>query len=158
MTEAYDSGQVAALVAGIDEWLEMMRAGHEHIVSIERTTNAGPGGNGAGWYIRMSGEEKEFITVALTLGQRTLQYRTYVMGAPEENHAQLYENVLRRNNPLVGARFSIGVEDALFLCGEMPVGSVTLDELDRAIGTLYSQVELCFQALLRIGFASKFST
>ncbi|RLE22449.1 MAG: YbjN domain-containing protein, partial [Actinobacteria bacterium] len=46
--------------------------------------------------------------------------------------------------------------DAVYLRGEMPVTQVTLDELDRVLGTLYAQVEECFQALLRIGFASHF--
>jgi hypothetical protein len=105
----------------------------------------------------MRGEDKEFTTVWLTLGQRTLRYETYVMPAPEENAAELYEHLLRRNDALVGAHFSIGIEDAVFLRGELPVTHVTLAELDRVLGTLYAQVEQCFQALLRIGFRSRFT-
>ena len=32
-----------------------------------------------------------------------------------------------------------------------------ISELDRVLGTLYASVEGCFQSLLRIGFASRFS-
>ena len=71
--------------------------------------------------------------------------------------AELYEHVLRRNDRLVGAHFSIGIEDAVFLRGEMPTARVDRDELDRALGTLYAQVEQCFRALLRIGFATRFA-
>jgi hypothetical protein len=78
------------------------------------------------------------------------------MPAPEENAAKLYESLLRRNERLVGAHFSIGVEDAIFLRGELPLALVTADELDRAIGTLYATVEQVFRGLLRIGFASRF--
>ena len=46
------------------------------------------------WYVRLRGEEKEHITVWLTLGQRTLRYEAYVMPAPEENVAQVYEMAL----------------------------------------------------------------
>ena len=46
---------------------------------------------------------------------------------------------------------------AVFLRGELPVTQVTLAELDRVLGTLYAQVEQCFQALLRIGFSSRFT-
>ena len=60
------------------------------------------------------------------------------------------------NDRLVGAHFSIGVEDAVFLRGEMPVGQITFHEVDRLVGTLYAQVELCFQGLLHIGFRSRF--
>ena len=45
------------------------------------------------WYVRLEGEEKDFTTVWLTIAQRTLRYETYVMPAPEENHAALYERI-----------------------------------------------------------------
>jgi hypothetical protein len=45
----------------------------------------------------------------------------------------------------------------VFLRGELPVTHVTLAELDRVLGTLYAQVEQCFQSLLRIGFRSRFA-
>jgi hypothetical protein len=80
------------------------------------------------------------------------------MAAPEENQAELYEHLLRRNEKLVGAHFSIGIEDAVFLRGELPVAGLDDAELDRALGTLYATVEQCFQPALRIGFASRFRT
>jgi hypothetical protein len=92
----------------------------------------------------------------LTLGQRTLRYETYVMPAPEENAAELYEYCLRRNERLVGAHFSIGLEDALFLRGELPLQLLDEAELDRVIGSLYAYVEQHFRPMLRIGFASRF--
>ena len=91
--------------------------------------------------MRLRGEDKDFTTVWLTLGQRTLRYETYVMPAPEENAAELYEQLLRRNEQLVGAHFSIGIEDAVFLRGDLPVGALSEAELDRVIGTLFATVE-----------------
>jgi hypothetical protein len=152
MTDPYDADQLADLDRRIDGWLAELADEHDHIVAIDRTTD-----DAVRWYVRMRGEDKEFTTVWLTLGQRTLRYETYVMPAPEENASELYEHLLRRNDSLVGAHFSIGVEDAVFLRGEMPVAHVSLAELDRALGTLYAQVEQCFQALLRIGFRSRFA-
>ena len=152
MTEAYEPSELAVLERRIDEWLAELAAADDRIVAIDRDADA------IRWYVRMRGDDKEFTTVWFTLGQRMLRYETYVMPAPEENDAELYEQLLRRNDRLVGAHFSIGVEDAIFLRGEMPVGQVTLAEVDRVLGTLYSQVEQCFQALLRIGFRSRFAS
>ncbi len=152
MTDAYDSAALAELEARVDGWLAELQGAHDHIVAVERSDD-----DAIRWYVRMRGDEKDFTAVWLTLGQRTLKYETYVMPAPEEQHAELYEHLLRRNDRLVGAHFSIGFEDAIFLRGEMPVSHVAFAELDRVIGTLYAQVELCFQALLRIGFASRFA-
>jgi hypothetical protein len=78
------------------------------------------------------------------------------MPAPEENEAELYEHLLRRNEHLVGCHFSIGAEDAVFLRGELAVSALDEEELDRILGTLYATVEQCFRPALAIGFASRF--
>ncbi|MGB0112770.1 MAG: YbjN domain-containing protein [Ilumatobacteraceae bacterium] len=153
MSDPYDAAQLADLAARIDGWLAEIADAHDHILAVDTESDAG---SGMRWYVRMRGDDKEFTTVWLTLGQRTLRYETYVMPAPEENDAELYEHLLRRNNTLVGAHFSIGIEDAVFLRGEMPLVLVDIDALDRILGTLYATVEQCFQSLLRIGFRSRF--
>ncbi|MBJ7486770.1 MAG: YbjN domain-containing protein [Ilumatobacteraceae bacterium] len=107
--------------------------------------------------MRMRGEEKDFTTIWLLLGQRTLRYETYVMPAPEENAQELYEFALRQNERITGAHFSIGIEDALFLRGELPLGVLTESELDRIIGTMYATVERFFPMLIRTGFATRFA-
>jgi len=152
VTDPFTGEQLAVLERQIDEWLGELDANHDHIVAVDRSPD-----DDVRWFVRMRGDDKDFTTVWFTLGQRTLRYETYVMPAPEENHAQLYEHVLRRNDRLVGARFSIGVEDAIFLRGEVPVDRVDRNELDRLLGTLYAQVEQCFTGMIRIGFASRFA-
>ena len=152
MTNAWSPDELAVLERRLDEWLAALAADHDHIVAVERDPD-----EPRRWYARMTGEEKDFITVWLTLGQRTLRYETYVMPAPEENAELLYENLLRRNERLTGVHFSIGAEDGIFLRGEIPVEWISHDEVDRILGTLYATVEICFTGLLRIGFASRFS-
>lgn len=153
MSDALGPAELRELERGVDSWLAELDAGYDHIVAVERV-----GDDEMRWLVRMRGEEKDFTTAWLTLGQRTLRYETYVMPAPEENAAELFEHLLRRNDRLVGVHFSVGLEDAVYLRGELPVGAVGLEELDRALGTLYATVEQCFTALLRIGFASRFRT
>jgi hypothetical protein len=152
VSDLFDDAALARIERQIDEWLAHAKANNELILAVDRSTD-----QEIRWYVRMSGQEKEFTTVWLTLGQRTLRFETYVMPAPEENAQALYESLLRRNEKLVGAHFSIGQEDAVFLRGEIPVAALNEQELDRAIGTLYSTVEQSFSALIRIGFASRFT-
>jgi Putative bacterial sensory transduction regulator len=151
VSDLYDAAALAGLGADIDTWLAAFAASSPAVRAVDRID-----GDERRWFVRMAGEEKDVTTVWITLGQRTLRYETYVMPAPEENAAALFEHLLRRNERLVGAHFSIGVEDAVFLRGELPLPAVTADELDRAIGTLYATVEQVFRGLLRIGFASRF--
>jgi hypothetical protein len=153
MTDVHDDGSLALLERRIDEWLASFAAGNPIVAAIDRGE-----GSELRWFVRMRGEEKEFTTVWITLGQRTLRYETYVMPAPEENAAALYENLLRRNIKLVGAHFAIGDEDAVFLRGELPVSALTEPELDRILGSLFAYVEQAFPSLIRIGFASRFSS
>ncbi len=144
--------QLDDLEARIDGWLDELAEAYEHIAAVGRSDDGE-----RRWFVRMTGEEKDITAAWLWVGQRTLRYETYVMPAPEENDAQLYAQLLRRNDQLVGAHFSIGAEDAVFLRGEIPVGSVDLDALDQLLGTLYATVEQCFRALLSVGFASRFA-
>jgi hypothetical protein len=153
MREAFDPAQLALIERRIDEWIGELDAEHDHIVAVDRADE-----DIIRWYVRMRGEEKEFTTVWLTLGQRMLRYETYVMPAPEENAQALYENLLRRNERLVGVHFSIGVEDAVYLRGELPTPVVDKDDIDRILGTMYATVEQAFKPLLHIGFASRFAT
>ncbi|MEI7624182.1 MAG: YbjN domain-containing protein [Actinomycetes bacterium] len=109
------------------------------------------------WYVRVLGESKDIFTIWFTLRQRTLQFETYVIPAPEENEAQFYEHLLRRNRKITGMAFCIGDEDAVFLAGSLPVHAIDEGELDRILGSLYAYVEQFFRPALRIGFASRFA-
>lgn len=152
MSELFDNASLESLESQITTWLLDMKERNDVIVAVDRGE---PGEHR--WYVRMRGEEKEFTTIWITLGQRTLKYETYVMPAPEENAEQLYEHLLRRNEILVGAHFSIGIEDAIFLRGELPLRLVEEEELDRVVGTVYATVERIFPVIIRIGFASRFA-
>ena len=152
MSELFGNTHLELLDRQITSWLMTMMERNDTIVAVDRGEP-----DEHRWYVRMHGEEKEFTTVWFTLGQRTLQFETYVMPAPEENAEQLYEHVLRRNESLVGVHFSIGIEDAIFLRGELPLRMVDEDELDRVVGTLYATVERIFPTIIRIGFASHFA-
>jgi hypothetical protein len=142
---------LARVEVDIDRWLLTQLDENPVVAAVER----GEAGERR-WYVRLTGEQKAVFTIWFTLGQRTLQYETYVMPAPEENQAELYEHLLRRNRKLNGAAFAIGVEDAVFLVGQVPVPSLDEGELDRILGSLYAYTEQCFRPAMRIGYASKF--
>jgi hypothetical protein len=152
VSEVHDDTAVSALAAQIDDWLADMAAANPAIEAVDHGDT-----DEHRWYVRLRGDEKEHITVWLSLGQRTLRYEAYVMPAPQENIAQVYEMALRRNEKLVGAHFAIGVEDALFLRGELPLVAVCAAEVDRIVGSIYAYTEQSFPALIRLGFASHFA-
>lgn len=151
MSDLFDESQRATLERRIDEWLATVHNQHPNTVAAGRASEEPDR-----WMVRLRGEAKEFTTVWLRLGQRTLRYETYVMPYPEENAAEVFESLLRRNERLVGAHYALGAENAVFLTGELVLSAVVELELDRIIGTLYATVEAHFDELVRRGFASRF--
>ncbi len=146
---------LAAATALIDGWFAEQLDENPVVVAVERESD--PLVDLRRWYVRVTGEEKDVFSIWFSLRQRTLHYETYVMPAPEENHAEFYEHLLRRNLRLNGMAFAIGAEDAVFLVGQLPIHALDEGELDRILGSLYACVEQCFRPALRIGFASRFT-
>lgn len=146
--------ELAAAEELIDAWLTDQLDENPAIAAVDKQRE--PLSSERRWFVRVRGEEKDVFTIWFRLRQRTLHYETYVMPAPEENHAALYEHLLRRNDKLNGAAFAIGVEDAIFLVGQIGVTTLDRGDLDRILGSLYAYVEQCFRPAMRIGFASRF--
>jgi Putative bacterial sensory transduction regulator len=144
--------ELTALEAHIERWLHRQLEENPVVAAVVRDEESGE----RRWFVRVTGEQKDVFTIWFHLRQRTLHYETYVMPAPEENHARFFEHLLKRNLKMFGASFAIGDEEAVFLVGQLPNHAVDDDELDRVLGSLYSWVEQFFRPALRIGFASRF--
>lgn len=153
MSDLFDDASRVGLERRIDEWLATVHGQHPNVVAAQRAADESDR-----WMVRLRGEAKEFTTIWLRLGQRTLRYETYVMPYPEENVVEVFELLLRRNERLVGVHYALGAENAVFLNGELVLGAVEERELDRIIGTLYATVEAQFYDLVRLGFAARFSS
>lgn len=83
MSDYHLPPSLAAYELSIDTWLAGFAAVNPMFEAIER----GEPGESAEprWYVRLKGEEKDHITIWITLGQRTLRYEVYVLPAPPEN-------------------------------------------------------------------------
>ena len=108
--------ELDTLQAHIEGWLHRQLAENPVVAAVEKDTESGE----RRWFVRVQGEQKDVFTIWFHLRQRTLHYETYVMPAPEENHAAFYEHLLHRNLKLFGAAFAIGDEEAVFLVGQLP--------------------------------------
>jgi hypothetical protein len=148
-----DEQQLDLIDIQISEWLANELATNPIVAAVERGEPSE-----RRWYVRVLGESKDIFTIWFTLRQRTLHYETYVMPAPDENHAQFFEHLLRRNRKVTGMSFCIGEEDAVFLAGSLPVYAIDDGELDRILGSIYMYVEQFFLPALHIGFATRFAT
>jgi hypothetical protein len=140
----------AACDATIEQWSAARLAEGGAVVAVDHDPESGR------WYLRLHGDEKDVVTIWLTVRQRTLHHEAQVMPAPEVNVEQTFEYLLRRNADLHQVRFALGAEDAVYLVGEIPVSAVTEDELDRIVGSSLAYVDACFPTAMSIGFAGRY--
>ena len=103
-------------------------------MAVDRQPGGDPVTGAPRWYLRLRGDEKEFVTVWLTLRQRTLHHETQFMPGPETNVEATWEYLLKKNADLLGMCFALGPEEAVYLVGRVPVERVDEAELDRIMG------------------------
>jgi hypothetical protein len=144
------SGERAQCEAVIERWVAARLAEGGAVVAVDRQGDLGR------WYLRLRAEEKDFVTVWLTIRQRTMHHEAQVMPAPEVNMEATFEYLLRRNTDLHQMRFALGAEDAVYLVGEIPVSAVSEDELDRIVGSSLAYVDAYFPTAMSIGFAGRY--
>jgi hypothetical protein len=147
---AASDAELARLSALIDRWLARQKDENPVVVAVDHDTEL------RRWYLRMRGEERDYIAVWLTLGEYTVFHETYFMPAPEEHVAEVYELLLRKSHAMYGTGFAIGPEDAIYLVGHVPHSALDEDELDRVVGSAYAYVEQWFRPAMRLGFGSRF--
>lgn len=147
-----DPARLAAVEALVTDWLTRQLEENPTVEAAERDTST----SDRRWYVRVTGEQKAVFSIWFHLRQRTLLAETYLMPAPEEQVAECYEFLMRRNAKLRGLVLCIGLEDAVYLQGEVPVEHVDEAALDRLLGSVYEGVERTFRPAMRLGFASRF--
>lgn len=106
------------------------------------------------WLIRLRGEEKDVITLWLSLRQRTVHVETEVTPAPEENREALYRYLLVKNAELRELHLAIGPEDGIYLMSQIPIGEVTIERLDEVVGATLTYVEEIYPTAMALGLSS----
>lgn len=151
-----DLAEEAEMIAAgdcVDRWIERELAGNGLLVAGERQEVADRTA-ASRWYLRFRGDEKDFITVWLTLRQRTLHHEAQFMPAPEENRVEVLQYLMRRNCDLYAMAFCLGTEDAVYLAGKIPAAVVDEDELDRIAGSTLVYVDDHFPTAMALGHPS----
>lgn len=149
-----DPAELDRVAALIDGWATEQLDENPSVLGVERENDNGV----RRWLVRLSGEEKQYISVWFALRQRSLQVEAYFMPGPEENSEALFTYLLRLNSRLGGLRFAVGQEEAVYLMGAAAVQHVNESELDRLLGCAYAYSEAYFRPAMRIGYASKFTS
>lgn len=123
------------------------------LVALESTGTVDERGQSR-WLLRLAGDEKEFITLWLTLRQRTVHVEAQLMPAPEERVAEVYRYLLVKNADLYGLHLALGPEDAIYLVGRVPAGDLDAARLDELCGAALHYVDEIFPTAMSMGLGS----
>jgi len=149
-----DDAERDRIVGVISAWsndlvASQVAVGHEFI----------PGHPGDGldrWLLRFEGVDRDFITIWLTLDQRTLQFETQFMPCLEGHEAEVLAYLMKRNAHLLNMAFAIGPEEAIYLMGKIAAAQVTSDALDTVAGCTVAYVEDHFATAMSLAFPGRY--
>ena len=138
--------------AALDEWsTEWFASGA--LTAIESTGQPDERGHHR-WLVRLRGEEKDFVTLWLTLRQRTVHIEAQVMPAPEENIGEVYRYLLAKNAELYELHLALGPEAAIYLVGRVPADELDAARLDEICGAALHYVDEIFPTAMSMGLGS----
>jgi hypothetical protein len=103
------------------------------------------------WLIRLKGDEKDVITLWLSLRQRSVHVETELMPAPEENREALFRFLLVRNAELREVHFAIGPEEGIYLMTQIPMNEIDVDRLDELVGATLTYVDEVYPTAMTMG-------
>lgn len=106
------------------------------------------------WLIRLKGEEKDVITLWLSLRQRTVYAETELMPAPEENREELYRYLMVKNHELRELHLAIGPEAGIYLVTQIPIQELTVERLDELVGATVTYVDEIYPTAMTMGLGS----
>jgi hypothetical protein len=146
-----EEAEIQAAVSAVDTWIDRELAAGGALVAAEHEEVTDRLASHR-WYLRFKGEEKDFITLWLTLRQRTLHHEAQFMPEPEENAGDVFRYLLRRNADLYAMSFCLGPEDAIYVVGRLPASEVNDAELDRITGSCLHYVDEHYPTAMTLGY------
>jgi len=104
--------------------------------------------------VTLPGVHKLRTTVSLSIGDHALTINAFVARHPDENVEAVHRWLLERNRRTYVVSFAIDPLGDIYLVGKLPLAAVTVDELDRIMGSVLEYSDGSFNTLLELGFAS----
>ncbi|MDT0328267.1 YbjN domain-containing protein [Nocardiopsis lambiniae] len=104
--------------------------------------------------VTLPGKAKIKTLVWLEVGPHSLTLTSFFCRQPDENHAEFYLWLMRRNSDMYGMAFAADEVGDVYIRGRLPLEGVTPDEVDRLLGCVLTYSDENFNGALERGFAS----
>lgn len=127
---------------------------HLDALSVDWEVGVRPGES----VVTLPGERKLKTVVSLVVRSRTVRLRAFVIRRPDENHAEVYAFLLRRNLRLPGIAYAIDASGDVFVVGHFAAEAVNERAMDEILGACLGACDEPFNELLALGFLSAMKT
>ena len=104
--------------------------------------------------VSLPGINKQFVNVAMTIGDTIFKIESFVARNPDENHKEVYRWILEQNRKLLVINYCLDHLGDIYLSGTLPISTVDLDQIDQLLGVMLSTSDNSFNVLLELGFRS----
>ncbi|MEP6631004.1 MAG: YbjN domain-containing protein [Lapillicoccus sp.] len=110
------------------------------------------GGRSGELVVTLPGEKKLRTVCSLLVGERSTSVSAFVIRNPDENHAEFYRFLLRRNLRMPGLAYAVDGSGDVYVKGDVPTGAVDAAYLDQLFGVVLEAADSPFNELLVLGF------
>ena len=104
--------------------------------------------------VSLPGINKQFVNVAMTVGDTIFKIESFVARNPDENHKEVYRWILEQNRKLLVINYCLDHLGDIYLSGTLPISTVDLVQIDQLLGVMLSTSDHSFNVLLELGFRS----
>ena len=104
--------------------------------------------------VSLPGVNKQFVNVALTVGDTIFKIESFVARNPDENHEAVYRWILEQNRKLLVINYCLDHLGDIYLSGTLPIATVDLEQIDQLLGVMLQTSDNSFNVLLELGFKS----
>jgi len=104
--------------------------------------------------VSLPGVNKQFVNVALTVGDTVFKIESFVARNPDENHEAVYRWILEQNRKLLVINYCLDHLGDIYLSGTLPIVTVDAKQIDQLLGVMLQTSDNSFNVLLELGFKS----
>jgi hypothetical protein len=110
------------------------------------------GGRTGELVVTLPGEQKLRTVTSVMVGAKVTSVSAFVVRNPDENHAEFYRFLLRRNLRMPGLAYAVDGSGDVYVKGEVPNAAVDGRYLDQLFGVVLEAADSPFNDLLVLGF------
>ena len=104
--------------------------------------------------VSLPGTNKQFVNVALTVGDSHFRIETFVARKPDENFVEVFRWLLEQNRKLLAVSYCLDRLGDIYLSGTLPMANMDLNQVDQLLGVVLQNSDSSFNILLELGFRS----